>query len=409
MNRPRVLIIAFHIHPRRGSEAAVGDLWVRTIAKFADVHVITKSFNKEDILKAEYPNTAFSFAEINPILRRYCWKFGLYNVTYKAFIHQVRKIIKNDLNIADFKLIHCMTPEGLFAYNDVYKFGVPVLVGPVSGAIMTPKGFKQVFKEEALRDTLRGLFYKSLKKNRKFNLYHRNASKILISSPSVKKNLPDDVLDKCIEISDLVIDYTKFEYLKPRPAEEKIKIFFAGALTPSKGPLILVDAARLCIERGVRNFIIQMAGKGKLKEKIEEKIDEYQLSDHVKLIGTFPKEELTTKFQENDIFCIPALRGGGGMVKMDAMACGLPVISSESGGSSWVVSKDCGINIDMTTLEEYKEKLADALIYLIQNADVRLKMGQKGRERIREEFSLEALEKKLSEVYREVIDKGARR
>lgn len=406
MNRPRILVIAFDFSPSLGSEAAVADLWVRTISKFADVHVITKNRHTANILKAEHPNTAFSIAKINRKLRQYCGKSGLHNLCYKAFIHQARKIITNDLNIADFNLIHCMTPEGLFAYNDLYKFGIPVLAGPVSGAIMTPSGFKQVFKEEAFKDTLRELFYKGLRKNRKFNLYLQNASRIIINSPSVKNNLPDDVLDKCIEISDLVIDYKEFEHLKPRTAEEKIKILFAGTLRPSKGPMMLVEAARLCIERGVSNFIIHIAGQGKLKEKIEEKIAEYHLSDHIKLIGTFPKTELTTKFQENDIFCLPAFRGGGGMVKMDAMACGLPVIGADSGGCSVVVNKDCGINIEMTTPEEYKEKLADALIYLIQNADVRLKMGQKGRERIRDEYSLEALERKLSEVYREILDKG---
>jgi glycosyltransferase involved in cell wall biosynthesis len=109
-------------------------------------------------------------------------------------------------------------------------------------------------------------------------------------------------------------------------------------------------------------------------------------------------------YQNSDIFCLPTLREPGGTAILEAMACALPIITSNYGGPKYSVTEDCGTKIEVKDCEQYIRDLADALIKLINDSSLRLKMGLCARQRVEQEFSLIALEKKLIDLYKDFLE-----
>jgi len=105
------------------------------------------------------------------------------------------------------------------------------------------------------------------------------------------------------------------------------------------------------------------------------------LEGSVSLLGQIARRELFTKYQESDIFCLPTLREAGGGAILEAMACGLPIVTSDYGGPRCSVTDDCSIRIEMVDSREYVADLSPALERSARNEDLRRSMGQRARQR----------------------------
>lgn len=121
------------------------------------------------------------------------------------------------------------------------------------------------------------------------------------------------------------------------------------------------------------------------------------------LLGQIARRELFTKYQESDIFCLPTLREPGGGAVLEAMACGLPVVTSNYGGPSYSVTDECGIRIEMADSRQYIVDLSLALERLARHEDLRRSMGQRARQRAVGEFSLQALDRNIRDIYRRLM------
>lgn len=81
------------------------------------------------------------------------------------------------------------------------------------------------------------------------------------------------------------------------------------------------------------------------------------------------------------------------------MAAGLPITTSDYGGPKYSVTDDCGIKIPVDNYDTYVRNLAEAIIKLAEDEPLRRKMGEAARERVRDKFSLEALKRRIPEIY----------
>jgi len=81
------------------------------------------------------------------------------------------------------------------------------------------------------------------------------------------------------------------------------------------------------------------------------------------------------------------------------MACGLPVITSDYGGPRYSVTDDCGVRIEMVSPDQYARDLSSALELLLWREDVRRSMGHRARQRAVEDFSVQALERRIRDIY----------
>ena len=166
----------------------------------------------------------------------------------------------------------------------------------------------------------------------------------------------------------------------------------AGRLTRQKGQLVLVELARELMRRG-RSVRILVAGKGPRRDALLNRARELGVEKNIILTGFV--NNMRSFMATIDIFLLPSLWEGFGYVLVEAMASRLPVIASRvSSNPEVVVDRRTGFLIDKVSAEGLAEKVET----LIDDPELRREMGEEGRKRVEEEFSLDGMMERLTEV-----------
>ncbi|MDP4142971.1 MAG: glycosyltransferase family 4 protein [Bacillota bacterium] len=400
MELKKIMIFAYDINPLLGSEAGVAYKWVKIISKYYYVELVTDSKHKNALLKCPLENVNYNFIELKGILCRILRKLKLYNVLNLIFISKTKNdILKRKLSIDKIKLIHCLNPAGIHSFNDLYKLGIPVVIGPLGGALLLPDGFKRY---QSIKNILRDAYYNYIKLFSSWRNYYVNSKKVIIGTQHLSQQLPLECIHKTTVLFDTTVD-TEIFYPKIRDNSNKIVILYCGRLELEKGCMLLLEAFKNLRNKGYFNIRLDMLGSGKRYSEIERFIKKNSLDECVNCIGAVSHDKIPEYMQNSHIFCLPTLREPGGTVILEAMSCELPIVTTNYGGPAFSVNKDCGIKIEPKSFDTFIEDLTSALEYLINNEDVRLAMGEKGRRRIIEEFSVKALENKIKNLYNDVV------
>jgi phosphatidylinositol alpha-mannosyltransferase len=200
--------------------------------------------------------------------------------------------------------------------------------------------------------------------------------KITVSKPAmdfVSKYLPGEY---CIIPNG--IDIERFSPDGPRKEEyidDKLNILFVGRLEKRKGLEYLIRACGIMKEQ-YPNFRLIVVGPGtKLRPGYEELVKELKL-DNVVFTDFVSQEELPHYYRTADIFCAPATGGESfGIVLLEAMACKKPVVAFDIQGYASVLDHDVeGLLVPVAD----EKALAQALLTLLQDRSLRIKMGEKG-------------------------------
>ena len=186
---------------------------------------------------------------------------------------------------------------------------------------------------------------------------------------------------------------------------DKPMIVAVGQLKEKKGYAYLLKACHLLIERGYE-FSCQIVGEGDLREQLGAKIRELGLEQVVTLCGALPHQAVIEKYKQATLFALPCVvqadgeRDGIPNVILEALAMELPVVSTRhSGIPEVIVDGETGLLVP----PEAEVPLADAIARLLDDPDLRLKLGSKGRATIMESFSVESnVEKLLKEFTKSV-------
>jgi glycosyltransferase involved in cell wall biosynthesis len=148
----------------------------------------------------------------------------------------------------------------------------------------------------------------------------------------------------------------------PISRDDKI-LLFAGRLEGQKNPLLLIDSFH---ELNIRNKDVKLliVGNGSLKTKVIERINGYGLSAKVKLLNIFPQDKLAQLMRVCDIFVLTSAYEGMPRAVIEALASGIPVVSTDV-GDTWRVVKDkeSGLLVSKHNATE----IAEAVIEVLEN------------------------------------------
>ena len=168
-------------------------------------------------------------------------------------------------------------------------------------------------------------------------------------------------------------------------------IIAVGRLIDKKGFADLIQACRLLVERG-KSFRCQIFGEGPLEEKLRRQIEELKLQNCVELPGPKPQHEIRKYLAAGTVFVLPSVvdREGGmdnlPTVVMEAMATGLPVISTGIGGiPEMVIDNETGLLVSAGDAGG----LADAIEKVIADLSLARRLGENGYRRTVELFLIE--------------------
>jgi glycosyltransferase involved in cell wall biosynthesis len=174
-------------------------------------------------------------------------------------------------------------------------------------------------------------------------------------------------------------------------------ILYVGTIQPRKNIDTLIEAYyRLTQQRKEMPKLVIVGRKGWLYDKLFARIAELGLVDKILFTGFVSDEELPYIYDGASAFAYLSLFEGFGLPPLEAMACGVPVITSNTTSLPEVVG-DAGVAVSPADVD----KVAAAIARVLDDAGFATLLGQKGRERARL-FSWEAAAQKTLEIYRRV-------
>ncbi len=209
------------------------------------------------------------------------------------------------------------------------------------------------------------------------------------------------VIPYCFNADDFCerVDTGLLKNLSDRYGSKRI-VFSVGRLIYYKGFDYLIRSARHLSDE----YVILIGGEGEQKAYLEAIIEKEGLQGKVILLGKIRDNELPTYYKLCDIFCLPSIYRAEmfGMVQLEAMAFGKPVVSTriERSGVS-LVNRDgvTGIVVDPRN----EKMLADAFVKLMSNADLYQAMSEKARTVVREDYAKGKLMSRLIETYTNIV------
>lgn len=141
------------------------------------------------------------------------------------------------------------------------------------------------------------------------------------------------------------------------PIDKKV-ILNIGILTPIKGTINLINAFAELIKKE-NDFLLIIIGDGPLRSDLEVKAQTLNIANHIRFLGYLPGDELIYWFNAANLFVLPSLGEGFGMVLIESLSCGIPVVASNVGGIPEIINKE-----DMGILVPPGDaiKLADGLL-----------------------------------------------
>jgi len=117
------------------------------------------------------------------------------------------------------------------------------------------------------------------------------------------------------------------------------------------------------IVRGRKDILCIIIGSGELYKKLERQIHSRGIEDFVILAGGKPHDEISTWMNASDLFVLPSISESFGVVQIEAMACGKPVVATRNGGSEEIVtSSNFGFLVEPANPDDLAEKIRLALI-----------------------------------------------
>jgi len=226
----------------------------------------------------------------------------------------------------------------------------------------------------------------------------RAADRIIATSPRYVETSPwlRPVQDKCVLVP-MGVDPARFT----PPTNQRTNqptLLFTGRLRYYKGLTTLLQA--LPALPGVQLVVV---GDGPMREEWERLADTPGLRDRVTFAGEVPDEDLPGCYHAADIFVLPANARAEafGIVLLEAMASGLPCITTEVGtGTSWVVQD--GVT-GLVVPPRDPQALAGAIQSLLADPTQRAAMGQAARARAEIEFTLERMIARVQAVYEKAL------
>lgn len=181
---------------------------------------------------------------------------------------------------------------------------------------------------------------------------------------------------------------------------DKFRIGTISRLTYQKNPLLLVEIASQIISKYPNTeFSILGAGlEDHLKDNVIKRIKDLGIENQFKILNWGAHDNSISYLKQLDIFILPSIFEGLPLSLLEAMAIGLPVVTSKCDGCNDVIQNNIN-GYNAITVNEF----VDALINLIEKEDIRKRIGLRGREYVFKNHNMELYIKKLENYYSNVL------
>jgi len=172
-------------------------------------------------------------------------------------------------------------------------------------------------------------------------------------------------------------------------------VSFLGRITMQKGPEYFVEAAIFVLQK-MKNVRFVMAGKGDLLNEMKQRVASLNISEYFHFPGFIADSEIAELFHSSDVFVMSSVSEPFGIVTLEAMQAGIPVVISKQSGVAEVVKN--AIKVDYWDTRA----MADAIYAILINREYGLRLGEKGK-READQLIWKNAALKVSKIYQNLL------
>lgn len=284
------------------------------------------------------------------------------------------------LSTADIVHYHLPNPLGVFS----------ALLKPTTPSIAT-------YHSDIVRQSTSLRFYRPL-----LDRFLAQVDRILVTSPRLCDNsaILQSYQDKCTVVP-LSIDVDAYDSSGMPSCELPITdeddvVLFVGRLNYYKGVEYLIGAMKQVDAQ------LLIVGDGERRDRLEQLVDEYNIADRIHFLQHVSDERLHACYERADLFVLPSVEPSEafGLVQLEAMIHGTPVVNTDlPTGVPWVsIDSETGLTVpprDATTL-------ADAISTLLGDEQLRERLGNSARQRVKMHFNRKKMLDQIESVYEDI-------
>jgi glycosyltransferase involved in cell wall biosynthesis len=407
--RLKVLVSAYACEPQKGSEPGVGWNWVKQIARFHDVWVITRANNKSPIDKALENEPLANVCWIYYDLPKWMsfWKKGQRFVRIYYYIWQIGVyfIGKNIVASNRIDLIHHIT-FGVYWQSSFLVFHpIPFIFGPVGGAENAPFSFYKTFNIRGKLYEMTRYIIRRLSDYNPFVYALIKRSDLIISkSAETAEYLRKFRKNNILLLTESGIHNIELQLLNSYvyPNSRSIRFVSIGNLLHLKGFHLGLRSFKL-FQKSFGHGEYWIIGEGPERNNYENYIKENSLENKITLYGALSRNQVLKNISECDVLIHPSMHDSGGWVCLEAMAAGKPVICLDLGGPAIQVTKETGFKIPAQSPEQVVSDMAEAMFKLASDPQLCKQMGKAGRKRVENHYLWEKKGDYINKIYQDIV------
>ncbi len=214
---------------------------------------------------------------------------------------------------------------------------------------------------------------------------------------------------KCITLMN-VVDLDEFIFPDGIHPDDPppYKILYTGIIGPARGLELIIHCISKLTKKHKNSIILQIVGDGKTRIKLEQQCRKYNLEHQIQFCGMVPRDQLSSFVLQSHICIIPHEPNDHTNSTIpnklfEFMAAKKPVIVSNTIPMQKIVdSTQCGVVFDYQQPDSFNE----ALVSLIENKKLRIKLGQNGFHNVQETYNWKHEKQKLIHLYDQIIKKS---
>jgi glycosyltransferase involved in cell wall biosynthesis len=192
------------------------------------------------------------------------------------------------------------------------------------------------------------------------------------------------------------VDIERFVQHPPRQGQQRPTITFVGRLDRYKGVDFLLEAFQRVLSEG-NNARLLIVGTGPDETFLKRRVLALHLEENILFLGK--REDTVSLLLDSDVFVLPTLSEGMSNVLLEAMSCGLPVVTTSVGGNCDLISN--GHNGILVPPGD-SEALSDALMGILQNTALAQQLGEEARRTVEKHYSLGSITDSYLALYNKI-------
>lgn len=221
----------------------------------------------------------------------------------------------------------------------------------------------------------------------------RKADRIIVDSEDSKQTVVEKYGADESKVRVILKEGVNCDQFGPSSCESNI-ILFVGRLHERKGLDLLLPIFKKVLEE--EEALLRIVGSGEKEKALKLQAERLSLQKNVEFLGYLPDSEMQKQYSEASIFVSPSRYEGFGIVLLEALASGLPLVATKTGISSKVVEE--GKN---GFLVDY-ENMGEAILKLLRDKDLRVRMGDSSR-KMAQDYTWSSAAKRMIAIYEELI------